>query len=159
MQQPGNGCCAHHQCGCGSPHQVAVVPPVKTACHQVAPVCPKPPSLLPASLLTAKGKKAHSTSHVFEGPENGVLDLSLISLLQQSQTGLIGVHSVDIDVRQTDSGVTLQRGNGVDVIYEGGSRQWQGADDGMGVIHSATEFTLSLLAGDVVVINWTEIKA
>ncbi len=116
--------------------------------------CGSAPKLESINLEKAKGQKALSTSHVFKGP----LVISLISLLQQSRGGNVGVHSVDIDVRSTDAGIELVRGNGRDVLYERDSRSWCGTSDGFGLLGSATEFVLTLLENDEVVINWTEIK-
>lgn len=119
---------------------------------------PNPPALMPADLETAKGQLSFSTSNVFRGPDSGSTTLSLISLLQHSRTGNLGIHSVDVDIRTTQGGVTLTRGNGEDLLYEGGSRSWKGADNGLGLLGSATEFSLVLGVGDVVVIDWTEIR-
>ena len=100
------------------------------------------------------GKKQGSFSHTFIGSQ--VLNLG--SLLAQSAEGNVGIYSVDIDIRVSDNGSVLSRGSGIDILHEGDSREWSGADDGLGNLTNATDFGLVMSQGDEVVINWVETK-
>ncbi len=100
------------------------------------------------------GKKVGSYSHQFSGSQ--VLNLG--ALLVQSGMNNVGIYSVDVDVRTSERGIILTRAGGTEALYENDSRAWWGADDGLGNLTNATDFTLVMSDGDVVVIDWVETK-
>ncbi len=107
----------------------------------------------PTALVKAKAIQA--CSQAFSGAQT----LNLAALLAQSGFGNALVYSVDIDVRDTVSGVSLVRGAGVDLLLAGDSRNWEGLrNESAGLYATATGFSLVLVAGDEVVINWAEVK-
>ena len=69
------------------------------------------------------------------------------------------IHSVDVDVRcDKNDGVQLVRDAAEDVLYSGGSRDWDGAVDIDNKPLPSNDFQLTLDdADECVVISWTEI--
>lgn len=102
------------------------------------------------------GRKCGSYHHDFCGPGT----INIWTLLTQSQGGAASVYSVDIDLQRNDSGggVLLVMGSTNTTIQMTETRSWTGADDGLGNLTPATDFVLSLVAGDCVKLSWTEIS-
>ena len=74
--------------------------------------------------------------------------------------GGVALHSVDINVRQLDPGVTavLTRGTSTDEIWEGGSRDWQGDSiQGTGTLFPASNFELTVSGPGNIVVSATVI--
>ena len=94
-----------------------------------------------------------SSSHEYFDAQS----INLATLLAQSSFGNAEIHEVDIDVRDTQSGVQLVRGGGSDMLLAGGTRKWSGAITVDNEYRPANDFVLTMTAGDNVVISWSEI--
>ena len=94
-----------------------------------------------------------STSHEFVDAHT----ISMATLLAKSGFSNAKIHEIDIDVRETIAGIPLSRGGGNDVLHGGGTRKWSGAITVNNEYREANDFILTMAAGDVVVISWSEI--
>ena len=81
------------------------------------------------------------------------------ALLAQSASGNSFVHKVDIDIKATATaaGVSLDKGAGAIFLNRGASEEHSGTHLPNNILEEASEFTLTLVAGDEARIHWVEV--